>query len=112
MRLKNAAILTYFENWKDKGYLSSHGIEFSSNQPTNPYRLLKNTLVKLNFDAVTKEVEREDVLIQEILNSSIAFVMSPVNNCKDILKKVRDSQANMTDDSHKGPTCIILFSPA
>ena len=86
--IKNTAIITLYEgiDVKTRGFLSSHGIEFNSNEPRSSYRRLKNSLYKLlGVNVDIKSVETKQDLLDELKIYSLAFVISPMNNCEDIL---------------------------
>jgi len=93
--IKKTAILTFFEgiDVMTRGFLSSHGIEFNSNEPKSPYRLLKNSLHKLlGVDVDIKGVKTKQDLLDELKIYSLAFVISPMTNCEDILGNILNSK--------------------
>jgi hypothetical protein len=93
--IKNTVILTFFEgiDVKTRGFLSSHGIEFNSNEPKSPYRLLKNSLHKLlGVDVDIKGVKTKQDLLDELKIYSLAFVISPMTNCEEIRGNNLDSK--------------------
>ena len=111
--ISRAAILTWYDGIDiyTRGYLSKYDIEFNSNEPKSPYRLLKDSLQRFKsqqFQVDIKKAESKQTLLNEIrqLECSLAIIVSPINNCVGIVDEI----FNETSNSNRRPQMILIFS--